>query len=146
MRLVAEREISRLAGDQKRIESDYSSANERLGQLESAVFRDKGKLDQIADEINWDQNTRGEWLEKQSKEEEDAFTIEKYSRQDEARIKALSLQMEKLETEAKESRKKLEDEVTETISELYCFQRLALFSKILGFSFISKKARLTENK
>ena len=117
MRLVAEREISRLTGDQKRIESEYSSINERLGQLESAVYRDKGKLEHIAEDINWDNKTRAEWLEKQSREEEDAFTIEKYSRQDEARIKALSLQMEKLETEAKESRKQLEDEVTETISE-----------------------------
>ena len=116
MRLLAEREISRLTGDQKKIESDYTSSNERLVQLESAVYRDKGKLEQIADEVNWDNKTREEWLEKQSSKEEDAFTIEKYSRQDEARIKSLSLQMEKLETEARQSRRQLDDEVTETIS------------------------------
>ena len=117
LRLVAEREISRLGDDQKRIELQYSGINERLGQLESSVYKDKSKVEQIIEEINWDKSTRDSWLQKQSKEEDDVNTIEKYSRQDEAKIKTLSLEMEKLEGEAKESRKLLEDEVTDTISE-----------------------------
>lgn len=119
LRLVAEREISRLGDDQKRIELEYSAINERLGQLESSVYRDKSKVDQISEEINWDKSTRDAWLQKQSKEEDDVSTIEKYSRQDEAKVKTLSLEMEKREGEAKESRKLLEDEVTETISKLH---------------------------
>ncbi|KAI6647940.1 Coiled-coil domain-containing protein 39-like isoform X2 [Oopsacas minuta] len=125
MRLLAEREISRLSGDHKRIEGEYSSINERLAQLESAVYKDKSKLQQISEEINWDQQTRNEWLKKQSKEEDDVITIEKYSRQDEARIKTLSLEMEKLEGECRASRKQLEDEVTDTISNQIALDKVA---------------------
>ena len=127
--MVAEREISRLGDDQKRIELHYSSINERLGQLESSVYRDKSKVEQITEEINWDKNTRDGWLQKQSKEEDDVNTIEKYSRQDEAKVKTLSLEMEKLEGDAKESRKLLEDEVTDTMSELEAVQTLRNVSK-----------------
>ena len=117
MRIVAEREISRLNGDQKRIESESTSLSERLSQLEGNLFRDKSKLEQITQEINWDEKTRSDWLAKQSKQEDDRLRIEKYAREDEARIKTLSLQMEKLESEARESRRQLEDEVTDTISQ-----------------------------
>lgn len=125
LRMVAERETSRLTDDQKRIEDEFGDVTSRLSQLETLIFKTKQKMGNMDEEIKWDSETKQNWLEKEAKNEDDVITLEKYSRQDEAKIKSLSLAMEKLEIEAKETRKLLETEVTDTICTQIALDKIA---------------------
>lgn len=64
--------------------------------------------------MNWDKDQLEEWLESARQQEEDANMLRKYEKADEARVKELTLQGEKLAVEVKRQRHLLENEVTNT--------------------------------
>jgi len=65
-------------------------------------------------EMNWNQEELEQWALAARQKEEDNLTLEKYRRSDEAKIKELTLQIEKLTIEVARKCKELENEVTET--------------------------------
>ena len=64
--------------------------------------------------MNWNQEELEQWALAARQKEEDNLTLEKYRRSDDAKIKELTLQIEKLTIEAARKAKELEQEVTET--------------------------------
>jgi len=64
--------------------------------------------------MNWNQEELEQWALAARQKEEDNLTLEKYRRSDEAKIKELTLQIEKLTIEVARKCKELENEVTET--------------------------------
>lgn len=71
-------------------------------------------MDQFKLEMNWNQEELEQWALAARQKEEDNLTLEKYRRADEAKIKELTLQIEKLTIEVGRKSKELEQEVTET--------------------------------
>lgn len=71
-------------------------------------------MDQFKLEMNWNQEELEQWALAARQKEEDNLTLEKYRRSDEAKIKELTLQIEKLTIEVARKCKELENEVTET--------------------------------
>ena len=71
-------------------------------------------MDQFKLEMNWNQEELEQWALAARQKEEDNLTLEKYRRSDEAKIKELTLQIEKLTIEVARKAKELENEVTET--------------------------------
>lgn len=66
--------------------------------------------------MNWDQQALEAWLEESAHKDSDSLTLQKYSQQDDNKIRALTLQLEKLTMECNEKRKLLDSELTETLS------------------------------
>ena len=78
------------------------------------IFKANERMDQFKLEMNWNQEELEQWALAARQKEEDNLTLEKYRRADEAKIKELTLQIEKLTIEVGHKCKQLEQEVTET--------------------------------
>lgn len=64
--------------------------------------------------MEMDANALESWAAAQKQKEDDNLALQKYQRADEARIKELTLQIEKLTKEVKSRQNQLDAEVTET--------------------------------
>ena len=64
--------------------------------------------------MNWDQQALELWLEESARKDEDAMTLAKYSREDEGKIKELTLRLSRLTDEAADRKKKLNNEMMDT--------------------------------
>ena len=66
--------------------------------------------------MKWDQQTLDTYLEKTSQKDEDALILQKYARQDESKIKELTLKNQALHENMIRNRKALDSERTEGIA------------------------------
>lgn len=64
--------------------------------------------------MNWDQQALELWLEESARKDEDAMTLAKYAREDEGKIKELTLRLGRLTDEAADRKKKLNNEMMDT--------------------------------
>lgn len=64
--------------------------------------------------MNWNQEELEQWVLAARQKEEDSLTMEKYKRGDEAKIKELNLQIEKLTVGVSKKQNELDKEITET--------------------------------
>lgn len=71
-------------------------------------------MDQYKMEMNWNQEEMEQWVLAYRQKEADNLALEKYKRHDEAQIKKLRLEIQKLTSEVTRNQNKLEREITET--------------------------------
>lgn len=87
---------------------------EKLDQLHTDLYRGKEKMDQFKLVMNWNQEEFAQWALAAKQKEEDNIALEQYRRQDEVKMREVTMQLEKLSTEALRKRHELASEVTET--------------------------------
>lgn len=87
---------------------------DKLDQLHTDLYRGKEKMDQFKLVMNWNQEEFAQWALAAKQKEEDNMALEQYQRQDEAKMREVTMQLEKLSTEALRKRHELASEVTET--------------------------------
>ena len=66
--------------------------------------------------MNWDQKALEAWLEESARRDDDAMTLQKYTRSDEGKVKELSLKQQNMTDERAAKRKALEHEITQTLT------------------------------
>ncbi|BFZ06218.1 hypothetical protein BsWGS_09257 [Bradybaena similaris] len=113
---IAEREEGRLNQEIARLMKEMDELKERKNTFENKIFKQTQNLETVKAQMNWDQETLEAWLEESTKKDEDAMTLQKYTRQDEGKIKELTCRMEKLMEEATKKRHQLHLEITTTIT------------------------------
>ena len=51
------------------------------------IFRNTQHLEDLKSQMNWDQKALEAWLEESARKDEDALTLQKYTRADEGKVK-----------------------------------------------------------
>ncbi|TPX30667.1 hypothetical protein SmJEL517_g05809 [Synchytrium microbalum] len=111
---LAQRELGRLSVEQKRIEKDISQVSENITAIQTSIHRGNERVDTLRRELRIEREELDEWVRAQAEKEEDNQAILKYSKEDEARIRDLSLQIERAVAEVSRKKAQLSAEVTET--------------------------------
>ncbi|XP_057594784.1 coiled-coil domain-containing protein 39 [Hippopotamus amphibius kiboko] len=115
-KMIAERELGRVKDEIQRLENEITSIREKKSDKENYIFKTTQKLDGLKCQMNWDQQALEAWLEESAHKDSDALTLQKYARQDDNKIRALTLQLERLTMECNQRRKVLDNELAETLS------------------------------
>ncbi|KAL2804745.1 coiled-coil domain-containing protein 39 [Daubentonia madagascariensis] len=113
---IAQRELGRVKDEIQRLENEMASIREKKSDKENGIFKATQKLDGLKCQMNWDQQALEAWLEESARKDSDALTLQKYAQQDDNKIRALTLQLERLTLECNQRRKVLDNELTETLS------------------------------
>uniref|UniRef100_A0A5F9CLL1 Coiled-coil domain-containing protein 39 n=1 Tax=Oryctolagus cuniculus TaxID=9986 RepID=A0A5F9CLL1_RABIT len=113
---IAQRELERVKDEIQRLENEMASIQEKKNDKENGIFKATQKLDGLKCQMNWDQQALEAWLEESAHKDSDALTLQKYAKQDDNKIRALTLQLERLTLECNQRRKVLDNELTETLS------------------------------
>ncbi|XP_071950306.1 coiled-coil domain-containing protein 39-like [Antedon mediterranea] len=116
LKQIAQREEGRLKQEIKRIENDLADIKERKNIFENTIFKNTKQLEELKSQMNWDQQALEAWLEESARKDEDAMTLAKYTRMDEAKVKELSLRMQKMTDDSMKKRKVLDHEMTQTLT------------------------------
>ncbi|XP_072110639.1 coiled-coil domain-containing protein 39 [Mobula birostris] len=113
---IAEHEIQRLKQEIQRLENDLVLLRERKNIMENNIYRYTQKIEDLKCQLNWDKQALEAWLEESTKTDEDTITIQKYAKEDEGKIREITVQMERMTNDANKKRKLLDNEMTETIA------------------------------
>ncbi|NWH81640.1 CCD39 protein, partial [Piaya cayana] len=113
---LAEREHGRLKYDIKRLEDEIVSLREKKNSQENTINKTTKKLENLKQQMDCDQEVLESWIKESDSKDDDTITIQKYALQDEGKIGALTLQVEKLTMHANQKRRDLDNELTETIT------------------------------
>nr|KAG5697900.1 hypothetical protein BaRGS_026838 [Batillaria attramentaria] len=113
---IAQTEEGRLQQEINRLKKELDELKEQKNIYENNIFRQTQKLEEMKSQMNWDQQALEAWLEESARKDEDAMTLCKYTRQDEGKIKELTLRMEKLTEEVRAKKRQLDNEMTSTLT------------------------------
>ena len=109
---LADRECGRLTKEIQRFEKEIAEITDRLTLIQNNIYRGNEKIESIRTELKFEKDELDEWLQVQSEKEEDNVALLKYTKEDEAKIKELSLATEKLMQEVNKKKAQLSAEVS----------------------------------
>ncbi|XP_017582430.1 PREDICTED: coiled-coil domain-containing protein 39 isoform X2 [Corvus brachyrhynchos] len=113
---LAEREYGRLKNDIKRLKDEIASLRQKKNIQENTINKTTKKLENLKQQMNCDEELLESWIKEINRTDNDASAIQKYAQQDEGKLGALTLQIEKLTMQANQKRRALDNELTETMT------------------------------
>ncbi|NXG64390.1 CCD39 protein, partial [Hemiprocne comata] len=116
LKALAERERGRLKSEIKRLEDEVVSLREKKTSHENTIKETTKKLKNLKEQMNCDEQVLESWIKELNRKDNDTLAIQKYAREDEGKLRALTLQVEKLTMQANQKRRALDKELTETLT------------------------------
>ncbi|KFP26443.1 Coiled-coil domain-containing protein 39, partial [Colius striatus] len=116
LKALAEREVGRLKSEIKRLEDEMVSLREKRKSQENTINKTTKKLESLKQQMNCDEELLESWIKEANSKDNDAITLQKYAQQDEGKLGALVLQIEKLTMQLNQKHRALDKEFTETIT------------------------------
>eukprot|EP00906_Rhabdomonas_costata_P009731 RCo013728 len=114
MAQLAERNAGRVKSEIKSLAQQKMEIQEKLDDIQNAIFKGNLKMDEFKSQMSFNQEELEQWDLARKQKEDDAFSLFKYHRTDDAKVKELTLTLEKLSRNVLEKKKELEKEITET--------------------------------
>ena len=114
LKQLADREMGRIQQSLEKEVHEKEDAQDRLNIVQNAIFKANEKMDKFKLNMNWNQEELEQWALAAKQKEEDNLAMAKYTRADEAKIKELTLALEKITVQCNAAKEELEAEVTET--------------------------------
>ena len=116
LKQIAEREAGRLSQENHNLEQQLNKLKEKRNMNENEIFLANQQFDSMKSQMKWDQQALEAWLEESAQKDEDALTLKKYAKEDEIKIKELTLKIEKLVEQYNKLKKAVDDETMETLT------------------------------
>ena len=116
LKALSEREVGGVRIAINKLNTMIEEEQDALNVVQNNIFKGNEKLDRFKLQMNWNQEELEQWALAAKQKEEDNLALQKYTRADEAKIKDITLQIEKLTTLVSEKKNELDNEVTETQS------------------------------
>ncbi|CAD7950216.1 unnamed protein product [Amoebophrya sp. A120] len=125
LRQLTVRQVGRLEGECVRLKRVVEDYKDRANTIQTDIFKGNEKLDQFKLEMNWNQEELEQWALAARQKEEDEIALERYRRQDDQKIRELTLEIEKLTLENNGKKAAVEEEVTTTQSQQIEMDKIA---------------------
>ena len=116
MAQMAERERGRVKQRISALVQKQQALREELDGLQNRIFQGNLRIDEFKAAMNFNQEELEQWDLARRQKEDDGTVLEKYQKQDDRKLKALDLEVEKLSKEVRKRESDLEREITETRS------------------------------
>eukprot|EP00945_MAST-04E_sp_MAST-4E-sp1_P001922 g1922.t1 len=116
LKALSEREVGGIRIAINKLNVQIEEQQDALNVVQNNIFKGNEKLDRFKLQMNWNQEELEQWALAAKQKEEDNLALQKYTRADEAKIKDITLQIEKLTILVSEKKNDLDHEVTETQS------------------------------
>ena len=75
--LLASRERSKLEVDAKKMQAEIARLADNQNTYQNDIFRFQGEIDELRQQMDWDESKLQEWLEEARQQEEDAEILDK---------------------------------------------------------------------
>ncbi|GLI65004.1 hypothetical protein VaNZ11_008430 [Volvox africanus] len=111
---MAEREASRIRKDVTKMTNERAELADKINSLQNQIYKNSEKLDQFKMLMNWNQEELEQWALAERQKAEDNAALEKYRHADDAKVKELTLQLERVSKQVVGRKDELESEVVET--------------------------------
>ncbi|ORX54759.1 hypothetical protein BCR36DRAFT_581646 [Piromyces finnis] len=114
LKQLAERQSGRLKVEMKNLETKISTLSDELNLVQNNIYRGNEKIDSLRTELKLGKEELDVWLHVQVEKEEDNIALLNYTKEDDAKIKELTLQIEKYMSDVQKKKSSLNNEITET--------------------------------
>ena len=114
LKQISEREIGRCQQGINSQKEMREEAQDRLNIIQNSIFKSNEALDRFKLQMDFNQGELEQWAMAAKQKEEDNLAMQKYTRADDAKIKEMTLVLEKLNQQVNLCKTELNSEVTET--------------------------------
>ncbi len=125
LRSLAMRAVGRMRSEMGALDARAAAVEGSLGTTQAAVLKSTEKLDAFRSAMNWKAEEMERWAAAARVKEEDALALDAYTRGDEAKVRELTRELERLGGAVVLKRKELESEAVESAAKQVELDKLA---------------------
>ena len=111
---LAERERGRLRQHLATLEEKQTLLQEKLDAVQNRIFQGNLRMDEFKAAMNFNQEELEQWDLARKQKEDDALVVERYTKADDAKVRELNFEVEKLSRLVQRKHQEMEEEMTTT--------------------------------